>query len=76
MCGLKDAPWAFVTMRMASMSSAPSGNAPSSPSRQRMRKPVPELSRCCLLLHGSLYDRETLVSRGEDRDANGENASY
>ena len=27
-----------------------------------MRKPVPELSRCCLLLHGSLYDRLTLVT--------------
>jgi hypothetical protein len=27
-----------------------------------MRNPVPELSRCALLLHGSLYDRDTLVT--------------
>mmetsp|Transcript_7137 Transcript_7137/g.17745 ORF Transcript_7137/g.17745 Transcript_7137/m.17745 type:complete len:322 (-) Transcript_7137:71-1036(-) len=47
--------WALVTIRMESVFA-------SSSSRQRMRNPVPELSLCCLLLQGSLYERETLVT--------------
>mmetsp|Transcript_37170 Transcript_37170/g.77851 ORF Transcript_37170/g.77851 Transcript_37170/m.77851 type:complete len:280 (+) Transcript_37170:1601-2440(+) len=57
--------WALVTMRIRLMAFALTVlllSAALSSSCQRMRKPVPELSRCCLLLQGSLYDRETLVT--------------